>query len=112
MVVPKTRNGNESRVAAKILRAAAKGLSLEEIHKRCQLAPAVLANYLVCLTQLRLLKVEGETSYRTTKEGLQFLSTYHSLRWLLWGRDNDLLLMRLLGQLTNAEKDKHLFYVS
>ena len=78
----------------------------------CRLDPGVLGNYLCCLAELRLLRVEGETSYRTTKEGLQLLRTYHRLRWLLWGKDNDFLLMSLLDKVTKAERSEHVFYVS
>jgi len=79
--------------------------------QRCKLDSMVLENYLSALAELRLLMVEnkGETFYRTTQKGLDFLRTYHRLRWLLWGKDNDFLLMRLLGQL---EKKVHPFYVS
>jgi predicted transcriptional regulator len=98
-------------VAAKILRVAAKGSKEEEILERCKLDSSVLENYLSALAELRLLMVvdKGEILYRTTEEGLEFLRIYHRLRWLLWGRDNDFLLMRLLVQL----RDKvHPFYVS
>jgi hypothetical protein len=63
---------------------------------------------------LRLLTVDkkSETPYRTTQKGLDFLRIYHRLRWLLWGKDNDFLLMRLLGQLNKVKKDVPPFYVS
>ena len=98
-------------MVAKILRAAAKGSKEEEIMERCKLDSMVLENYLSALAELRLLMVEdkGETFYRTTQKGLDFLRTYHRLRWLLWGKDNDFLLIRLLGQL---EKKVNPFYVS
>ncbi len=90
---------------------AAKGSKEEEIMEQCKLDSTVLENYLSALAELRLLMVEnkGEMFYRTTQKGLDFLRTYHRLRWLLWGKDNDFLLMRLLGQL---EKKVHPFYVS
>jgi len=98
-------------VVAKILRVAAKGSKEEELMEQCRLDSIVLESYLSALTELRLLTVEkkSETLYRTTEKGLDFLRIYFRLRWLLWGRDNDFLLMRLLGQL---EKKVHPFYVS
>ena len=98
-------------MVAKILRVAAKGSREEEILEQCKLDSGVLENYLSALAELRLLMVEdkGETFYRTTEEGLEFLRVYYRLRWLLWGKDHDLLLMRLLGQL---KKKIHPFYVS
>ena len=98
-------------MVAKILRVAAKGSKEEELMEQCRLDSIVLESYLSALTELRLLTVEkkSETLYRTTEKGLDFLRIYFRLRWLLWGRDNDFLLMRLLGQL---EKKVHPFYVS
>ena len=98
-------------MVAKILRVAAKGSTEEEIMDQCKLDSMVLGNYLSALSELRLLVVvdKGGTFYRTTEKGLEFLRIYHRLRWLLWGRDNDFLLMRLLGQL---RKKVHPFYVS
>ena len=79
--------------------------------EQCKLDSTDLENYLSALAELRLLTVEekSETFYRTTEKGLDFLRIYHRLRWLLWGSDNDFLLMRLLGQL---RKKVHPFYVS
>jgi len=101
-------------VVAKILRVAAKGSKEEEIMEQCKLDSMVLENYLSALAELRLLRVEekGKTFYRTTEKGLDFLRIYHRLRWLLWGSDNDFLLMRLLGQVGKVRKDAHPFYVS
>lgn len=98
-------------MVAKILRVAAKGSKEEEIMEQCKLDSTALENYLSALAELRLLVVEEKsgTFYRTTEKGLEFLRTYHRLRWLLWGRDNDFLLMRLLGQL---RKKVNPFYVS
>lgn len=111
-MVPKTRKGNEFKVVARILRVAAKGSSTQEIIDSCQLDPGVLENYLCGLAELRLLRMEGEASYKTTKKGLELLHIYHRLRWLLWRKENDFLLMKLLDRLTTAERDGHLFYVS
>jgi len=79
--------------------------------EQCKLDSTDLENYLSALAELELLTVEekSETFYRTTEKGLDFLRIYHRLRWLLWGSDNDFLLMRLLGQL---RKKVHPFYVS
>lgn len=101
-------------MVAKILRVAAKGSKEEEIMEQCKLDSMMLENYLSALAELRLLTVDkkSETPYRTTQKGLDFLRVYHRLRWLLWGKDNDFLLMRLLGQLDKVKKDVHPFYVS
>ena len=101
-------------MVAKILRAAAKGSKEEEIMDRCKLNRTVLENYLSALAELKLLRAEGEdeTFYRTTEKGLELLRIYHRLRWLLWGRDNDFLLMRILGQMDRVKRDVHPFYVS
>ena len=116
-MVLKTRKGNEFNVVAKILRVAAKGSKEEEIMDQCKLDRMVLENYLSALAELKLLKVEEKsgTFYRTTEKGLELLRIYHRLRWLLWGGDDDFLLMRLLGQLDKVKKvkrDVHPFYVS
>ena len=113
----KTRKGNEFNVVAKILRVAAKGSKEEEIMDRCKLSRTVLESYLFALAELGLLRVEesGEIFYRTTEKGLELLRIYHRLKWILWGRDNDFLLMRILGQLDKVKKvrkDIHPFYVS
>jgi len=98
-------------VVAKILRVAAKGSKEEEIMEQCKLDSMALENYLSALAELRLLVVEKKsgTFYRTTEKGLEFLRVYHRLRWLLWGSDNDFLLVRLLGQL---RKKVNPYYVS
>lgn len=97
-------------MAAKILRVAAKGSKPIEILEQCKLDSPVLENYLQALAELRLLIIEENGDlYRTSEKGLNFLRTYHRLRWLLWGSDDDFMLMRLLGQL---EERIHPFYVS
>ncbi len=79
---------------------------------QCKLDSMTLENYLSALAELSLLTVEDkeEMCYRTTEKGLEFLNTYHRLRWLLLGKDNDFLLMRLLGQM--KKKEQNPFYVS
>ncbi len=71
-----------------------------------------MENYLAALAELSLLTVDDndELAYRTTDKGLEFLNTYHQLRWLLWGKENDFLLIRLLGQM--KKKEQLPFYVS
>lgn len=107
-----TKNKNEVKVVAKILRVAAKGSKEAEIMERCNLDSMTIENYLSALAELNFLTIEddNEIQCQTTEKGLEFLNTYHRLRWLLWGKDNDLLLMRLLGQ--TKKKENSPFYVS
>ena len=106
-----TRKRNEVQVVAKILRVAAKGSKEVEIMDRCKLDSMAVENYLPALAELSLLTLDdnNEMYYRTTEKGLEFLSTYHRLRWLLFGKDNDFLLMRLLEQMKKKETSP--FYV-
>ena len=107
-----TKNKNEVKVVAKILRVAAKGSKEAEIMDRCNLDSMSAENYLSALSELSFLNVEddNELSCRTTEKGLEFLNIYHRLRWLLFGKDSDFLLMRLLEQM--KRKEQHPFYVS
>ena len=107
-----TRNKNEVKVVAKILRVAAKGSKEAEIMDRCNLDSMSAENYLSALSELSFLNVEedNELHCKTTEKGLEFLNTYHRLRWLLYGKDNDFLLMRLLDQM--KKKSNSPFYVS
>jgi len=106
-----TKNRNEVKVVAKILRAAAKGSKEAEIMDQCKLDSMSAENYLSALTELSLLSVDDNNMYcRTTEKGLEFLNTYHKLRWLLFGKDNDFLLMHLLQQMKKKEQSP--FYVS
>ena len=106
------RKRNEVKVVANILRVAAKGSKEGEIMDQCKLDSMTLENYLSALAELSLLTIDEKEDmcYRTTEKGLEFLNTYHRLRWLLLGKDNDFLLMRLLGQM--KKKEKNPFYVS
>jgi len=99
-------------VVAEILRVAAKGSKEVEIMDRCKLDSMAVENYLSALAELSLLTVDdnNEMYCRTTEKGLEFLNTYHRLRWLLLGKDNDFLLMRLLEQMKRKEHPP--FYVS
>jgi predicted transcriptional regulator len=107
-----TKKKNEVKVVAKILRVAAKGSREAEIMNRCNLDSMSAENYMSALTELSFLTIEDENemSCRTTEKGLEFLNTYHRLRWLLYGKDNDFLLMRLLQELKGKEQSP--FYVS
>ena len=91
---------------------AAKGSKEGEIMERCKLDSMSMETYLSALEELSLLGLDEdeEMCYRTTSKGLEFLKTYHRLRWLLMGKDNDFLLMRLLDQMNR--RDKTPFYVS
>ena len=57
-----------------------------------------------CLLRIhkRLLK-EIENSYRTTPKGLEFLRFYHGLRWLLWGKDLDYMLINIMNKLKKID---------
>ena len=79
---------------------------------RCKLDSMDAENYLSALAELSLLTIEDDDGMKcqTTDKGIEFLNTYHRLRWLLWGKENDFLLVRLLGQM--KKKEKHPFYVS
>jgi predicted transcriptional regulator len=94
------------------LRAAAKGSNEGEIMNRCKLDSMAAENYLSALTELSLLTVDDneEMNCQTTDKGIEFLNTYHRLRWLLLGKENDLLLVRLLEQM--KKKEQLPFYVS
>ena len=107
-----TRKKNEVKVVADILRVAAKGSKETEIMDQCKLDSMSVENYLSALAELSMLTLDdrNEEQYRTTKKGLEFLNTYHRLRWLLWGKENDFLLVRLLGQM--QKREQHPFYVS
>ena len=106
------RTKNEVQLAAKILRVAAKGLKEKEIMDKCKLDSNSFENYISALAELSMLTVEDtdQINYKTTEKGLEFLNTYHRLRWLLLGKDNDFILMRLLEQM--KKREKHSFYVS
>jgi predicted transcriptional regulator len=109
-----TKKRNEVKTVAKILRVAAKGSREGEIMDRCKLDSMTMENYLSALSELNLLTFDEETEddlcYQTTEKGIDFLNTYHRLRWLLFADDNDFLLMRLLDQMKKKEQSP--FYVS
>lgn len=107
-----TKKNSEVKVVAKILRIAAKGSKEAEIMDRCKLDSMSAENYLSALNELSFLAIEDENDMqcKTTEKGLEFLNTYHRLRWLLFGKDNDFLLMQLLDQMKKREQSP--FYVS
>ena len=107
------KKSNEIKVAAKILRVAAKGSKDTEIMDRCNLDEMSVESYLSALEELSFLTVndDNELQCQTTKKGLEFLDTYHRLRYLLYGKDNDLLLMKILEKV-KQEKTPSPFYVS
>lgn len=97
----KTKERSEFETAASILRACGKGAKPIDIIYHCKLDPLTLEKYLFALMELGLLKAErkSQASYRTSDDGLQFLQTYHRLKWLLHGKTFDFLLTRLIGRL-------------
>lgn len=107
-----TKSYDEIKVVAKILRIAAKGSRESEIIDQCKLDSMSAENYLSALTELSFITVEDDNKLqcKTTEKGLEFLNTYHRLRWLLFGKDNDFLLMRLLDQTKKREQPP--FYVT
>ena len=109
-----TEKRSDFDVVADILRVAALGSKESELMVGCDLTRDLLEKYMPAMVVLKLVSVEKESEnfYRTTSRGLEFLRFYHGLRWLLWGKDFDFLLMRLLGQLRKVGKDAHPFYVS
>ncbi|MDH5267355.1 MAG: hypothetical protein OEW62_06705 [Candidatus Bathyarchaeota archaeon] len=92
-----------------MLRVAAEGIKKTEIMYRCNLDHMILNNYLYALMEMKLLKVEesSETFYQTTEKGLQLLHIYHKLKWLLWGKTFDFLLVRLLNRLLLNKRLPH-----
>jgi len=110
-VALKARERSEFDIVANILRWATKGCKKEAIIIGCSLSRKLVERYLDALVQLKLLLVEerSDESYRTTGRGLELLRFYHGLKWLLWGKDFDLMFIRILAEL---KKEKHPYYVS
>lgn len=105
-----TEKRSEFDVIADVLRVAALGSKESEIMVGCDLNREVLEKYMPAMVVLKLVGVEKESEnfYRTTSRGLEFLRFYHGLRWLLWGKDFDFLLINIL---TKLKKDRHPYYV-
>lgn len=93
-------------VVADILRVAALGSKESEILTGCDLDRERLEKYLPVMMLLKLVSVkkESENCYRTTSKGLEFLRFYHGLRWLLWGKDLDYVLVNTMNKLKKEEK--------
>jgi len=101
---------SEFDIVADVLRVAALGSKESEIMVGCDLNRELLEKYMPSMVVLKLVSVEKESEnfYRTTSRGLEFLRFYHGLRWLLWGKDFDYLLINIL---TKLKKDRHPYYV-
>ena len=97
-------------VIADILRVAALGSKESELIIGCDLDRDSLEKYMPVMMILKLVSVkkESENFYRTTGKGLEFLRFYHGLRWLLWGKDFDYVLVNVMNKL---KKDKKPYYV-
>lgn len=93
-------------VVADILRMAVLGSKESEIIVGCELDRNSLEKYIPVMMVLKLLSVkkESENFYRTTSKGLEFLRFYHGLRWLLWGKDLDYILVNTMNKLKNEKK--------
>jgi predicted transcriptional regulator len=111
-----SRDKQELDTVVRILRAASKGAKKTELKHRCQMTPSMTGRYLSALTELGLVEAKdlGEIYYKTTDEGLELLHTYHKLKWLLWGKSFDFMLVGLLGRLKvdRQERDKYTAYIS
>ena len=97
-------------VVADILRVAALGSKESELIVGCDLDHSSLEKYMPVMMILKLVSVkkESENFYRTTNKGLEFVRFYHGLRWLLWGKDFDYVLVNIMNKL---EKEKKPYYV-
>jgi predicted transcriptional regulator len=105
-----TEEKKEFDVVADILRVAALGSKESEIIVGCDLDRNSLEKYMPVMMLLKLVSVkkESENFYRTTNKGLEFLRFYHGLRWLLWGKDSDYVLVKIMNKL---KKEKKPYYV-
>ncbi len=97
-------------VVADILRVATMGSKESELLVGCDLDRVNLEKYMPAMMVLKLVSVkkENENYYQTTTRGLEFLRFYHGLRWLLWGKDFDFVLINILNKL---KEDKNPYYV-
>ena len=93
-------------VVADILRVTALGSEESEIMIGCDLDRTNLEKYIPVMMALNLVSVkkEYENYYQTTNKGLEFLRFYHGLRWLLWGKDKDYILINLMKKLKIEKK--------
>jgi predicted transcriptional regulator len=101
-----TKDKKEFDVIADILRVAALGSKESEIMEGCNLDRKSLEKYVPVLMVMKLVSVEEENEnfYRTTNKGLEFLRFYHGLRWLLWGKDMDYVLINTMNKLKQEKK--------
>jgi predicted transcriptional regulator len=101
-----TEEKKEFDVVADILRLAVMGSKESEIIVGCELDRNSLEKYIPVMMLLKLISVkkESENFYRTTTKGLEFLRFYHGLRWLLWGKDFDYLLVNTMNKLQKETK--------
>jgi len=101
-----TKERKEFDVVADILRVAALGSKESELIVGCDLDRDSLEKYMPVMMVLKLVNVnkESENFYRTTNKGLEFLRFYHGLRWLLWGKDFDYVLVNVMNKLKKEEK--------
>jgi predicted transcriptional regulator len=97
-------------VVADILRVATMGSKESELIVGCDLDRISLEKYMPAMMALKLVSVkkESENFYKTTPKGLEFLRFYHGLRWLLWGKDFDFVLINILNKL---KEHKNPYYV-
>jgi predicted transcriptional regulator len=93
-------------VVADILRVSVMGSKESEIIIDCELDRNSLEKYVPVMMLLKLISVkkESENFYRTTNKGLEFLRFYHGLRWLLWGKDSDYMLVNTMNKLKKEDK--------
>ena len=93
-------------VVADILRVASVGTNESKIISGCDLDRNSLEKYLPVMMVLKLVSVKKETEnyYQTTTKGLEFLRFYHGLRWLLWGKDDDYVLVKSMNKLKKEEE--------
>ena len=97
-------------IVADILRVAALGLKESDLITECDLDRNNIEKYIPVMMILKLVNVkkEKENYYQTTNKGLEFLRFYHGLRWLLWGKDLDYSLIKIMN---NLKKEKNPYYV-
>jgi predicted transcriptional regulator len=105
-----TENRNEFDVVAEILWVVIPGSKESEIMTRCSLDRGLLEKYVPTLMILKLVSVErkSENFYQITGRGLEFLRFYHGLRWLLWGKNFDSLLVNILARLEMVRKPSYI----
>ncbi|MCW4014754.1 MAG: winged helix-turn-helix domain-containing protein [Candidatus Bathyarchaeota archaeon] len=97
-------------IVADILRVATLGSKESEFISGCDLDKDSLETYLPVMMILKLVNLTKDTEnlYQTTNKGLEFLRFYHGLRWLLWGKDFDYVLVNVMNKL---KKEKKPYYV-